>query len=276
MIKDMPPGPELDLLVAQARGMVPCEGWQPISLGSAGGPALMGTLCYHESGACWPVETTSGWGGVGIGGVPPSSTCRDHHQSITLADLPVGSSLRFDGPDAWSVWFPFERALSAVYGSSEPHALSLAFVTAAPPPPWTEQNRWRASWRDLSVSLGIASRPPDPDIVRPLSDIPILPKPWTPKLVLVLDDLVRVERNDVRVLMSKTLQETLPRNQQVIYTHDVPDPKGIVLRALLAEAGVDQHPATLAVLERARTEGLATAQTDVARRRAPPTSRLPS
>ena len=44
----------LDRAVAErVLGMVPCDGWTPTNLGSAGGPALM-KECTHPAGTCYP------------------------------------------------------------------------------------------------------------------------------------------------------------------------------------------------------------------------------
>jgi hypothetical protein len=61
---------ELDVLVAErVMGLVPCDGWRRINLGSAGGPAMMQVrdvpfynpedlpACTHAYGECFPIDT---------------------------------------------------------------------------------------------------------------------------------------------------------------------------------------------------------------------------
>lgn len=65
---DLKAGPEFDALVAErVMGIVPCDDWEPINLGSGGGPAVM-KRCAHENGACY---STVVYGG---GGCPRYST----------------------------------------------------------------------------------------------------------------------------------------------------------------------------------------------------------
>lgn len=51
-------GPALDRLIAEkVMGLVPCEGWEPMNFGSAGGAALM-KKCKHVDGKCYPTGKT--------------------------------------------------------------------------------------------------------------------------------------------------------------------------------------------------------------------------
>lgn len=73
----MEAGRELDALIAEkVMDLVPCEAWEYINFGSAGGPALVNANCIHGQGRrCYP--TTEIGGGVslqGIGGPPHYST----------------------------------------------------------------------------------------------------------------------------------------------------------------------------------------------------------
>lgn len=68
MAEHLTAGPELDRAVAeQVMGQVPCDAWEPINFGSAGGPAVL-KRCAHPEGTCW---STLVYGG---GGVPRYST----------------------------------------------------------------------------------------------------------------------------------------------------------------------------------------------------------
>ncbi len=51
-------GTELDKAVAKAMGLVPCDKWRDINLGSAGGfcKTLYADSCEHESGKCYPID----------------------------------------------------------------------------------------------------------------------------------------------------------------------------------------------------------------------------
>ena len=74
----MEPGPDLDRLVAEkVLGLVPCDGWEPVNLGSAGGPALMKT-CQHTPDSC--------------------HSTKDHYQ---VSGLPRFST---ELAPAWRVW----------------------------------------------------------------------------------------------------------------------------------------------------------------------------
>jgi len=67
-------GGALDKLVAErVLGMVPCQGWAPVYLGSAGGPAMM-KGCAHPTDACYPAATTGGGSGHRAGPAPYSSS----------------------------------------------------------------------------------------------------------------------------------------------------------------------------------------------------------
>lgn len=139
-------GPGLDRLVADALGRTPCDGWEAVTLGGHGGPALQAVTCFHEEGACWPVREH-----MGLGGLPKYSTDRT---LLSLADLPADSTLRFDG-HRWHVRVPGCVEVSA---ATEPHALCLAVVAAGAPPRWTDENRWRTGWREVATEYAL-----DPD-----------------------------------------------------------------------------------------------------------------
>ena len=84
------PGPELDRLVAEALGVVPCDAWVPTSLGSAGGLAVMSDGCPHAHGACYPTVTHGP-----AGGLPPWSQPdgRYRYDRLTVDDLPPDHAL---------------------------------------------------------------------------------------------------------------------------------------------------------------------------------------
>lgn len=46
-------------VASKVMGLVPCEGWAPMNLGSAGGPALRKD-CAHEDHACYPTASIGG------------------------------------------------------------------------------------------------------------------------------------------------------------------------------------------------------------------------
>lgn len=59
---------EIDALVAEkVMGLIPCDKWTPINLGSAGGPALLKN-CQHDN--CYPATRLNDW----VGGCPEYST----------------------------------------------------------------------------------------------------------------------------------------------------------------------------------------------------------
>ena len=70
----MPAGREMNLLVAdRVMGLVSCEGWKIVNLGSAGGAVLMADGCTHGRGECYSTVQVDSIHGT-IGGCPPFST----------------------------------------------------------------------------------------------------------------------------------------------------------------------------------------------------------
>lgn len=205
---EVEPGPELDLLVAEALGLVPCDAWEPVNFGSAGGPGLMSCGCYHESGACYPTVENGR-----AGGLPPFSrpAGRKHHAGVTLDDLPPDTSLSRNATGGWVV--RLHGGTPAVGGSTEPHVLSLAVLVAARKgtltPRYTESTRWRSHWPKVAVEHGIVFALP--------TSACSLPAPWTPRLVLALDDLLRSAEDDGRYDEAVRLEQTRPRKQQMMF-----------------------------------------------------------
>lgn len=218
-VPDMLPGPELDFLVAQTMGMLPCDGWSAGSMGSTFGPVLFNIGCYHATGACWP--TTTGWV-EGLGGIPGFSTRRNHAQSLTLADLPPDTTLRRDAAGTWWVRVP---GMTEIAGQTECHALALAFVASASrePPRWNENNRWREGWQNAAVKYGICLTPPT---------LPgDLPAPWTPALLHLLsqyDDSVEAQ---VTNLTRTYLEATRPNPKDRVIISTDPSQKEQIERA---------------------------------------------
>ena len=158
---DLPPGPELDRAVADAMGMVPCDGWERSNLGSAGGPIIIGTDCYHAPEACWSTVTN----GPGVGGLPAFSTDR---RFLSLDLLSPGWSLVHGGPELWyivplpSPEVHFATLTFAMSGTSEAHVLALTYLRARTAnlvePRFTEETRWR-SWKEHAERFGVLDRP---------------------------------------------------------------------------------------------------------------------
>lgn len=86
----MKPGKELDKLIAEkVFGLVGCDGWEPISFGSAGGWMLK-KVCGHDNNKCWPKQTLDAMNGE-VGGAPKYSTMFSHTQTLLdhmLKNLP--------------------------------------------------------------------------------------------------------------------------------------------------------------------------------------------
>lgn len=255
-LRELHPGPEMDALVAYALGVVPCAAWEPTNLGSAGGPAVMARGCYHAPGACYPTVEHHG-----AGGLPPYSrpAGRWHHQGLSLRDLPPGTTLSRHpalddaSVDTWQVALP---GLQPLVAPTEPHALAVAVLVSSRftghlegmgererqlfrrtvpfTPRFTEATRWRGSWKKLAVERGVASAEP--------GTAADLPRPWTPRLVLVLDDLLRATERAAHYDEAVRLEETRPRRQRMLFSESLRDHHGAdpdSARAELAACGID-------------------------------------
>lgn len=159
-----PPGPDLDALVFEAMGgVLGCNGWEAMNLGSAGGPVLRKTTCPHAHGACASVEVIRSIHGT-IGGVPDYST----RIPVPLEDL----------PSLWKIYrinelcfVSFDEA--PITGKNEVHVRALAYLAARSwgcvEQKWTDENRFDLDGTKYSATaLGL----PWP-----------LPAPWTPETV---------------------------------------------------------------------------------------------
>lgn len=234
--EDLHPGPDLDARVAEALGIVPCTGWRAVSLGAAGGPALQAVGCYHARGACYPSVTHAG-----VGGLPPFSSPegRQHHKAVTLADLPFRSLLYRDADETYYVYL--EAAHTTVAGMSEPHALSLAVLTAARfgvlAPRFTEATRWNPRWREVPAKW-IPRWTGGTDVYPLLADGA---PPWTPRVLLALDDLLQQVEARAKHDEAVALNRTAPRDRQVLYgDHRPHGGDQAVILAFLSESGVSQ------------------------------------
>jgi hypothetical protein len=228
---DVLPGPELDRLVADALGVVPCDAWEPTNLGSVGGPAVMARGCYHAQGACYPTVTNGR-----AGGLPPFSRPegRRHHAGITLDDLPPYTSLHKDEFGRFVVRFDRYVAVAA----TEPHALALAVLDAKKrgtlAPRHTAATRWHPRWVKVAADKGIAPEGPP------------LPPPWTPRLVLALDDLLSDVEREARHETAVALEATRPRRDRMLFSEFRPlGGDRDAIRADLFKAGLDLFVAAL-------------------------------
>lgn len=130
---NLKPGRKLDKLIAEKIfNLVPCDGWEPVSFGSAGGMFLQ-KMCYHKEGECWPNKTVSNMSGV-IGDVPKYSTMFSHTKILLDKMLEVIPQQDFhiehhEG-SGWQVSTCYEEECwkGWVQGETIEHAICLAAV----------------------------------------------------------------------------------------------------------------------------------------------------
>ena len=146
------PGPELDRLVAEALGVVPCDAWVPTSLGSAGGLAVMSDGCPHAHGACYPTVTHGP-----AGGLPPWSQPdgRYRYDRLTVDDLPPDHALLRQADGSYVVLALAANGRVLAQACTEPLVLALAVLELASEgtlvPRFTDETRWHPRWRPCST-----------------------------------------------------------------------------------------------------------------------------
>lgn len=194
-----PPGPELDLLVANALGLVPCEARTTANAGSAwGGPA-----CLHTFGACY-------------GSVPPFSQDgheQDNPSRLSLLDLPPNTWLARREDGTWSV----RLEGGTLHGVSEAHVLSLAVLASHQigilSVRFTVISRWNPLWEHYVRKYGLTDAA------------------WTPERILlfsrVLIDDGRFGDSDFR----KCFRKWGDPAPMIAYLLDVGVPETDILRA---------------------------------------------
>jgi hypothetical protein len=204
--EDRQAGVELDLAVAEARGLVPCDDWSPGNMGSAGGPCFW-KECIHADDACYPTSTMAVMGG-GIGGVPRFSE-DGHFQALRLKDLPAGYIIiRFEDR------FVVENEHGNSYeGKTEAEAICLAYLDSFPEPLFDGDDIYDPIWKQAAEEWGLLD-----EEGRPIS-------PWTIPTVLYL---VQAQRALVLALLAQAPRSPPPQN----------DPKVQKWLWRLSEAGI--------------------------------------
>jgi hypothetical protein len=199
---DYKPGPELDQVIAEKMGVVPCDGWREVNMGRAGGPTLMGDYCLHARGACYPTITAGSFHGE-FGGLPKYSE-DGNPMSLRLKDLPDGfhlvrlpdGSFRVENPEVQS-WV----------GETEAHAICLAFLDSVEP---EERDIWHPGWKEAALNMGITEAS---------SEETGLPEPWTPEAVLIVAQMLQKVQ---MAAMNRKSRETTDEN--VIHCGPEPTP----------------------------------------------------
>jgi hypothetical protein len=126
-------GPLLDSKIAEmVFGLTPCDGWERVNFGSAGGPALM-KRCEHLQGRCYPSQTVGSINGR-IGGPPRYSSDYGAAMQVfeALVEMTGYGSITADMEDARGEGFVVSIVVGfddAIVNSTGP--LPLAICRAA-------------------------------------------------------------------------------------------------------------------------------------------------
>lgn len=118
---EMAAGPALDVAVAErVLGMVACDRWESINLGSAGGPAWI-SRCEHELRRCYPNGAphrySQDWAAMG-----------ELVESLTAQGKAVEIALEPHQPPEWR----WQAVVDGYYAlaATWPHAVCLAALAA--------------------------------------------------------------------------------------------------------------------------------------------------
>jgi len=229
----MRPGPELDKAVADKMGMLPCDLWEPVNFGAAGGPALQKN-CVHADGACYPTTEMGSVQGT-FGGVPAFSD-EMNPRALRLKDLPWGILIRRMKDGTYQAFTHMGTDGPRWEGETEAHVLCLAFFEGGEFK-FKQDGLWDTPWKSFAVEIGLLEGTPENS-----DDLPL---PWNPEALNWLDKLVHHVRQ--KALTADAHRNAKPGDMIIGEDPKPPTSDGHVQALLwrIRDAGIDSETMAL-------------------------------